>query len=703
MAVGTVPYMSPEQARGEELDARTDLFSFGAVLYEDGDGEAGVHRRDDGDDSRSDSGPGAVAAPASVNARIPRELDGIIGKALEKDRDLRYQHASEMRADLKRVKRDTESGRSAAASARTPAPRSRFRPWLLRAVAVILVTAAVVVSGIETRRTVPSVRLPPVQPTHRQVTFVGDATWPALSPDGKFVAYVTGKDAPEQRLMLQDLQGGPAIELSKANYISAPRWSPDGVQLAVRRSDPPQYGVFLTPRLGGPSRLIAAGKFPCWSPEGAKIAVALEPEAGFRIIDKLTGSVESTHLTGFRYLLGLDWSRASNLVAVLTELENGRRAIWTVRPDGSHQRKVIEENQLDSPRWSAAGDAVYFLRTGQSHTLDLLKIAIDPKTGDAKGSAAALWTGLQTGDYFTASADGTRLAYSRSQRYSNLRLVQFQSHDKGKGLGKGLGKGPQTPLTAGTSKFDSPSISPDGKWIAYVNEGHICKMPVGGGGPVQLTFSNGTDFSPAWSPDGRRIAFGSNEGGAYKVWVVDSGGADRQQFVNTHLDEETDAQVAWSPGRDILYQKPGNRNFNILNAETGDEKALVPNESVGWLFSPAYSPDGRKVAVYWNRGAEGGVWLISLVDNSATLLARRWCYPAGWSPDGRSVYAYCGNSVRLIHVGAAAADSPPIVLTVSGEIAGASVSQDGNNFVYSLAETKSDVWIVDNFDPAYRK
>ncbi len=190
VAVGTVPYMSPEQARGEELDARTDLFSFGAVLYEMATGKAAF--------------TGATTAmiheailmrppsPAStVNPRIPRELDGIIAKALEKDRELRYQHAADMRTDLKRVKRDTESGRSPAVVAALPP--SKLRPWLVGPVAVIFVAAAIVYLASKPGGLFRT-SSPPVQPTHTQITFTGDATDPALSPDGKFVAYVTGKE-----------------------------------------------------------------------------------------------------------------------------------------------------------------------------------------------------------------------------------------------------------------------------------------------------------------------------------------------------------------------------------------------------------------------------------------------------------------------------------------------------------------------------
>ncbi len=443
VAVGTVPYMSPEQARGGELDARTDLFSFGAVLYEMATGRqaftgattAIIH----------EAILGRAPPPAStVNARIPRELDRIIGKALEKDRDLRYQHAAEVCGDLKRLKRDTELGL---------AQQPRVRPWLFGAVATILLAAALFHQAWK-----PSgpfrTSSPPVQPTHRQITFVGDAAYPALSPDGRSVAYITGKEGQEQRLMLEELKGGQAIAISRASIIRYPRWSPDGSELAASRFDPLplQVGVFLIPRLGGSSRLIAGGGFPCWSPEGNRIAMAWQPEVGFRIVDKVTGSAKSIRLGGFLWLNGLDWSPASNFLAVLTKLENGRDAIWTVHPDGIQQRKVIEEHGLASPRWPAAGDAIYFLRTSPGHTQDLLKVAINPKSGQAQDPASVLLSGLQAGDYFTVSTDGTRLAYSRSQNYSNLWLAQFEGPDNGKQTGKEL----QTrPLTRGTSEFDS--------------------------------------------------------------------------------------------------------------------------------------------------------------------------------------------------------------------------------------------------------
>ncbi len=262
------------------------------------------------------------------------------------------------------------------------------------------------------------------------------------------------------------------------------------------------------------------------------------------------------------------------------------------------------------------------------------------------------------------------------------------------------------PLTKGTSTFDSPNVSPDGEWIAYVSDGHIYKMTIEGGTPTQLTFSNATDFSPAWSPDGKQIAFGSNEGGAYRVWIVDADGSNRRQSADTQLGRNEDQQVTWSPGRRIVYQNAGNRNLRILDPQTGEQRSLVGKEG-GYPFTPKYSPDGMRVVVCWRHrlALEWGLWVISLIDNSETRLlggdlGPGHLSPAGWSQDGSTIYAYTGNRMMSIP---AAGGTPRTVFTAPADIAGASVSADGKKIVYSVAETKSDVWIVDNFDPAYRK
>ena len=701
-AVGTVAYMSPEQARGEEVDARTDLFSFGVLLYEAATGvlpfkgastavvfDAILNR--------------APVPPSRLNGELPAELERIIQKALEKDREVRYQSAKEILVDLKRLKRDTGSGSAASQAAAAIRDPRKSRSVRTAAVAVgVALVAAAVLYQVWKPDGLFRASSPAVQATHRQITFAGDADNPAISPDGKFVAYVAGKVGAGQRLMLQDLGGGPAIEISRAPELLHPVWSPDGSEIAVSHLSNTGFseGIFLVPRLGGSSRYIADAMYACWSPDGNQIAVADQPEHGFRIVDKLTGSSKTIALGGaFQWFMDLDWSPGSKMLAVLTQSENGKRTIWTVRPDGSQQRKVVEEAvPVVSVRWAATGDGIYFLRPNKDNTQELLKVSIHTKSGEAEGPASVLLSGLQVGEYFTVSTDGTRLAYARSPGYSNLWLAEFQGSDK---------KVQIRPLTRGTASFGSLSISPDGKWIAFITgpKPNVYKMAIEGGTPVQLTFSDALHCCTAWSPDGKRIAFGSNEGGTYKVWILDADGGQPRQLAGTQLSADSDSAdvyMIWSPGHHILYQKPGNQNFIIVDPETGEEKPLVSDESVGWIFKPRYSPDGKKVAAFWNRDPHRGLWVISLADNSATPF-EEVVYPAGWSPDGKLIYVYLdppGPSILSIPAGGG---GPATVATFPGDIAQAVVSEDGRKFVCNVLETKSDVWLLENFDPSRKK
>ncbi len=182
VAMGTVAYLSPEQARGEELDARTDLFSFGAVLYEMATGKQPFSGATTGVIFHAILGE-APASPIQLNPDLPPRLEEIINKALEKDRDLRYQNAADIRTDLKRLKRDTESGRTVGARHGVPLPRRRRAIALASAVAI----AAAVLAYWLTRPPTP-----PREMKERRLTFnpsENAVTQGVISPDGKYLAY----------------------------------------------------------------------------------------------------------------------------------------------------------------------------------------------------------------------------------------------------------------------------------------------------------------------------------------------------------------------------------------------------------------------------------------------------------------------------------------------------------------------------------
>jgi serine/threonine protein kinase len=247
--LGTVAYMSPEQARAKELDARTDLFSFGVVLYEMATGSLPF---------RGESSAvifhaileRAPVAPVRLNPEVPPKLEDIINKALEKNRDLRYQHASEMRTDLKRVKRDSESGVTPA----LPTPSSTKGRRTLPIAAAILLLAALI-SGVLYHY---SRRAPAASNEWEQLTFFTDsAVYPAFSLDGRMLTFIRGSGTflTAGQVYVKLLPGGEPVELTHDSRIKlSPVFSPDGSGIAYGTANP--WETWEVPVLGGEPRLL---------------------------------------------------------------------------------------------------------------------------------------------------------------------------------------------------------------------------------------------------------------------------------------------------------------------------------------------------------------------------------------------------------------------------------------------------------------
>ncbi len=707
-AVGTIAYMSPEQVRAKELDARTDLFSFGAVLYEMETGALPFHGESSGLIFKAilDSDP-----PPAIrfNREIPAELERIIHKALEKDRNLRYQNAADMRTDLQRLKRDRESSRrvvqpsDVSKEVSTAARVGRDSAWLATVKQHRLaLTAAVIFVGLLLGAALYSThRLPSeerVKVTHRQFTFSGNAYEPAISPDGLFIAYVTKKFGEQQRLIVQ-ASNGSSTELARGTYISDPRWSPDGsevlfqrVEAALYRTEPTakNRGIAIISRLGGVARPIAEAAYACWlTPDGNEVVTANENQAsgfkGFRLVNKLTAEVKDVRLSEYTSLKDIDCSpRAGLILAVMKD--SAKFQIRIVKPDGSAERKLIEEaDEIYSARWSSTDDSIYFLH-GKGSTSELSRISIR-----GRAEPLAIASGLETGAFFTLSADESRLAYTREHDYPNLWQVQLQA-----------AKPEVRQVTSGTSYHGQPSFSPDGRWMSFAlgpneAETNIFKMQVVGGEPVQLTyFEHARTANPAWSPDGERIAFVSDQNGIPKVWTISANGGTPQQIEKTNA-SNTNNRLAWWPSSDIVYQKSGNRNYLRINGDA--QTAIIQHdESDGWVpLKPVFSPDGKKLAVHWNR-RDIGLWIISLEPYSETFALAGTICPFGWSPDEKYVYAMRGGN-EIIRVQSAPPNEIGTVATLPGNVLDydmASVSPDGRQIIVSVEEQKSDVWLIEN-------
>ncbi|MDP3025038.1 MAG: hypothetical protein Q8O10_05840 [candidate division Zixibacteria bacterium] len=488
---------------------------------------------------------------------------------------------------------------------------------------------------------------------------------------------------------MQDLTGGQPLEIFKHKNIDDLQWSPDGSELLILANNDSVGDTYLVPRLGGTSRKMMYLPFISWSPDGSRFAGGFEPRKRIWFTNKSTGDTTSISLNGsFTWLEDIDWSPAGNRLLYLTEGEK-EATIWTITTDGTQQYKIVEDSvYLRSPRWSSKGDAVYYLRSlGQ--TMDLMKIKIDPGTGRAKGLPIAIQSGLQAGRVFTLSKDNKQLLYTRVQSYSNLWLATYE--------GKGDTKAIKTKqLTTGTSLVSWQSISPDGKKVVF-NKGNLFIIPIEGGEMKQITFLDSYAASPVWSPDGKEIAFGFPQNGILKAWRVSADGGTPRPFEKSELSTE----LTWSPGSNILYQRPGNRNFHFLNPKTEEERPLVKNDSVGWMFNPRYSPDGKKVAVHWNRRPTRGLWVISLQDSSQVLLHRGFILPIRWSSNGKSVYALnvSEKPSKILMIPVSGGKTKTFLTLPFEKIGSVSMSPDGKKMVFTVPETQSDAWLMEDFDP----
>jgi len=620
----------------------------------------------------------------------------------------------ELRNDSGEPRFNQHEDRTAPAEGNWKSGSRRIVAWPAAAVAIalVLIAAAIAYSFWQpaSRQTAET----PVDPRHKQVTFTGREGAPTLSPDGKRIAYVS-YDSPEKKLMVQELSGGSPLTIFSAPEVGHLRWSPDGSDLIVWARGGGHNGVYVVPQMGGTPHLIAQGMYiGCWSPDGSTIAAAGVPGNRLLIVDRQgtrrrTLSLQNTSSA----IWDIDWSAPAGRLTFTSSDPQGRFTLWTVRPDGSQPTQILTEpTPIYSARWAPSGDVIYYLRhVNQTDTL--YKISVS--SGRSAEVRAGLLSGLETDQSFALSQDGRRLVYARSSYYSNLWKLDLAAD----------GHTAASELTHGTSIVERPRISPDGRSIAF-NMGqeptaNIYTMPITGGPLKQLTFFDSFTLAGGWSNDGKNIAFASNQGGTSRVWIVSADGGTPRVLSAGQMSDNF--SVSWFPGRCILYQQAGNRNFYQLDPETTAEHLFVADASVGWMFSPAYSPDGTKVAVSWSRGRTRGIWVIGTADQQERLVyasAAPWTVPIGWSADGLTIYALEAKNLTYARgiapplgetlteariIGIPFRGEPRTIATVpSPEIGDVTMSADARRFVYSAYTSRSDVWVVDDFDaPAVQR
>ena len=591
-ALGTVAYMSPEQVRGKELDARSDLFSFGAVLYEMCTGTLPFR----GDTSALIFNAILERAPTPalrVNPDLPPKLEDIINKALEKDINLRYQHSSEIRADLQRLKRDTESGKAlapvgpnmASTTQRDVPTAQRFRSrW------TVLLAAAAILAGVFVvwlRWPVPPARV--VGST--QITNDGTLKIAPTLTDGSrlyFMAIAQGNV-----LYQVSVSGGGIAPISEPfpgliAYLGG--LSPSGSELLVQTQEGSQAEgpVWIVPTLGGSRHRLGSivSSDATWSPDGQSLAFASRGNLNLALRD---GTGPHTIFTVTGTPSWIRWAPDGNkLRFTVSDPKTGSQSLWEAGTDGADPHPLLPGwNNPPSEccgNWTSDGRYFVFQSTHRGRS-DVWAIR-EKRTLLDKPSREPVQLTAGPMDFQgpVPSKDGKKLFVVGWLRRSELARYDVKSQQF-------------VPFMSGMSA-DGLAFSKDGQWVTYtsVPEGDLWRSKVDGSEKLQLTFPPLIAYQPRWSPDGKRVAFqGQRPGQPWKMYLVSAEGGEGEE-VMTGLGD-----VGWSPDGSSLIFQSGMEDFastspravQFMDLKTRQISALAGSEG---LYSPRWSPDGSYIS-----------------------------------------------------------------------------------------------------------
>jgi len=658
--VGTVAYMSPEQAEGKAIDHRSDLFSLGVILYEMASGR----RPFTGDTSVSIISAILKDTPPSITdlrATLPRELGRIVRRALTKDPERRYQTAKDLRNELDELKQSIESGELAARAPTASAPVARrFPSWLVAAATIAAMGGLAGAFWLARRSSIATpVATAPVDATFTQLTALkGIEMFPTLSRDGTWFVYNSATSG-NADIYLQSVGGQTPINLTKDSTADdwSPAFSPDGQRIAFR-SERAGGGIFVMARTGeGVKRLTDTGFNPAWAPSGEEIVFAeegvdfniqlRERVSGLWIVNVATG--EKRRITAGDAVQP-QWSPHGYRIAYWAARGSRRqRDIATIPAAGGVPVFVTDDEAVDwNPVWSPDGRYLYF-SSDRGGSMNLWRVPIDEQSGQALGSPAPITTPSRFVAHMSFSGDGSRLAYASFDLERNIQAVAFDPVNE-------TTVGRPIEVTSGSRLWNFMDVSPDGQWLALASEqGDLFVARSDGTSQRQLTNDRGVHRIPQWSRDGQRIAFTSNRAGVWDIWTIspDGGGL-------TQLTKRAGAHYPiWSPdGTRIAYTEFIDTTrvglFDPRRPWESQTAEMLPAK-MEWS-ADAWAPDGSQLAgtLYPERGIRSsavrdtaGIVVYSIDGRSYTKITDVGSQ-ARWLSDSRRLLFVSEGKVLLV-------------------------------------------------------
>jgi serine/threonine-protein kinase len=710
LSLGTPQYMSPEQAMGDRtIDARSDIYSLGAVTYE----------MLVGDPPFGGSTVQAIVAkvlterptaPTAVRDTIPPSVERAVLRALNKlpaDRFTTAEKFAEALAVTDVGAAPAHRGTSTGASSSLRVRRSRATDVTVLAAAMFL-TAVVTWSML--RRTGSAEA---AWSSYAQLTdAAGVETGPSLSPDGQYFAYASnargGFDVYVQRV------GGRTPVLVAGDSTTDEMWpaySPDGRQIAYNVHG---GGIFVVGATGESARrLTTFGANAAWSPDGRRIVFGSEEvRSAYNVnangtlwtVDAAGGEPQRIDRGTTDGLYQPDWSPSGERIAFWSTI-GGQRDLETMRADGSDRAKVTNDKDTDwAPAWSSDGKSLYFA-SDRGGTMGIWRIGVDESTGRATSTSVPVASGVDVAmDLPHPSRDGTALLFRSKLESINPATIAF---DQARATVGGVRL-----LQSRTGTLAPTDISPDGKWMSLASvldrQQDIFVMRTDGTGLTRLTDDLARDWQPRFTSDGSRLVFYSNLSGKYDAWSIRTDGSGRTRLSDI------------APGIAFAMFAPDGKRLVAATIPKGaaigtapwpmtraTAKPLDGLEVPGGVLTPTYwTRSGRWMSGYvMNAGGEiTGYGVLDLTTGKAHRLNEdSYGYDLAWLP-GEQQAVYFTNQGKLVMQDVTTLERRELSgwLPYPPDLTGGVLaSPDGRTLYYGARQTESNIWLVRRATPTH--